>query len=335
MREIGSEFWDVPAGKMNRIFAEGTQWYLSGRSALQAIIKDLDGAKTVAMPSWCCDSMVKPFTDAGLKVDFYPVYWKDLLIQEMKWDSDVLFVMDYFGYTTTKEVKHHCIIRDVTHSIFSYGYSDADYYFGSLRKWCGVWTGGYAWTKDGHNLVMGKTDIENYVNFRKKAMDLKNCYVNGYADSKGKKVEDKAFLKYYEKAEEQLEHTGIAPAKDRDVFLADRLDVEFVKRRRRANAKLLMKAFESQLIFPELKDTDCPMFVPILVPGGRRDELRRYLIENEIYCPIHWPVSDRCRLNKRTESLYRNELSLVCDQRYTEEDMMRMIETIIRFWKVG
>ena len=70
------------------------------------------------------------------------------------------------------------------------------------------------------------------------------------------------------------------------------------------------------------------MFVPVLVPYGKRDELRKYLIENEIYCPVHWPESKYHKLDERTEYIYQNELSLVCDQRYTESDMNRIVEVI-------
>ena len=41
IREIGSEFWDVPVEEINNgFFTESMQWFLSGRSALKAIIKD-------------------------------------------------------------------------------------------------------------------------------------------------------------------------------------------------------------------------------------------------------------------------------------------------------
>ena len=72
MREIGSEFWDVPTvNKDNCIFPESTQWFLSGRSALQSISKEIKHCHTVAIPSWCCDSMIKPFMDAGMEVHNY------------------------------------------------------------------------------------------------------------------------------------------------------------------------------------------------------------------------------------------------------------------------
>lgn len=336
--EIGSEFWDVPtSNERHNLFPESTQWFLSGRSALQAIIKNLGGARSISLPSWCCDSMIKPFVDVEMDLHFYPIYWRESLVQEINFDSDVLFLMDYFGYTS--EVPNitdykGMVIRDVTHSLFSSSYSDANYYFGSLRKWCGVWTGGYAWTGDGHKLVMEHSDDHGFVSLREKAMQLKNSFINGYVDNAGKRVTDKGYLKDYYAAEEALEYVGIAPAAEQDITMANRLDVDFIKSRRRANAEVLRSAFPDWLIFPEMATTDCPMFVPILVPDGKRDALRRHLINNEIYCPIHWPVSEYHQLDKRTETIYQNELSLVCDQRYTEEDMHRMIEKIKLFMEV-
>lgn len=326
MREIGSEFWDVPISNHKcNLFPENTQWFLSGRSALQAIIKELRGVRSVSLPSWCCDSMIKPFVSAGIEVLFYPVYWQKGLVQEIGLNSDVLLLIDYFGYSSPfPDLGNYkgIIIRDVTHSIFSSVYTDADYYFGSLRKWCGVWTGGYAWTKDGHLLTMEHEEGLGYIPLRERAMQLKNSYIHGWG------VSDKAYLGMFENAEEALERAGIAPADYRDVELAKRIDVEFIICRRRENAEVLRAAFPDWLIFPELSLADTPMFVPVLVPGKKRDVLRRHLIEHEIYCPIHWPVSELHRVDSRALFIYDNELSLVCDQRYTKDDMNRMVESI-------
>ncbi len=330
-KEIGSEFWDIPTIDFeNNLFPESAQWFLSGRSALQAIIKELKDCHTVAMPSWCCDSMVKPFVDAGMEVDFYPVYFHKGLLQEISLASDVLFLMDYFGYTGKKpDLGNYkgIVIRDVTHSLFSKSYIDADYYFGSLRKWCGVWTGGFAWTKDGHKLLEEKGDDYGYVHLREKAMRLKDRYIHGWD------VPGKEYLRIFDEAEDVLERVGIALAADRDINCAKKLDAALIKMRRRANAEVLRMAFPDWLIFSQYSPEDTPMFVPILVPDGKRDELRRYLIKHEMYCPVHWPVSMYHKLDKRAEIIYKNELSLVCDQRYSEEDMHRMVETIKEFWK--
>lgn len=327
--EIGSEFWDVPVvDQQNNLFPESTQWYLSGRSALQAIIYELGEARTVSLPSWCCDSMIKPFVDMGLEVHFYPVYWSEgQLRQEWLFDSDILFLIDYFGYignTPGLSGYNGTVIRDVTHSIFSMTYSDADFYFGSLRKWCGMWTGGYAWTRDGHQLEYGRESGEKYIVLRKKAMTEKAKYIEGIEGDKG-------YLKLFDEAEKYLDYLGIAPAANRDVDLVQRLDTERIMRQRRANAEVLRQSFPDWLLFPNSCSSDTPMFVPVLVPDGKRDALRQYLIENEIYCPVHWPVSEYHKLSEKTAYIYQNELSLVCDQRYTEDDMNRVVEIINTF----
>ena len=339
-QEIGSEFWDIPTTtKLNNMFPKTIEWFLSGRSALQAIINKLKDCHTVAMPCWCCDSMVKPFVDAGMEVQFYPVFFqKKGITQDLDLSCDVLFLMDYFGYAGKEPDLggyNGLIVRDITHSIFSKYYTDADYYFGSLRKWCGVWTGGFAWAKDNRKLILenNNNSASAYVSLRQKAMELKECYINEKLDRFGKRVTDKGFLSIFNQAEELLENIGTIGADKRDIVLAEKLDVNFIRTRRRSNAKVLMQAFADYLIFPTLNENDCPLFVPILVPDGKRNPLRQYLIQHEIYCPIHWPVSEYHKLDSKTVKIYDNELSLVCDQRYTEEDMQRIVDTIKMFWK--
>ena len=144
----------------------------------------------------------------------------------------------------------------------------------------------------------------------------------------------KSYLKIFDEAEEALERVGIARAADGDILLAQRLDTGFIRTQRRANAEVLRTAFHDWLIFPELSPNYIPMFVPVFVPDGKRNELREYLKKNEIYCPVHWPVSEYHKLNEKQQFIYDNELSLVCDQRYTEDDMSRIVETIKMFMEV-
>lgn len=334
MKEIGSEFWEVPiCGQDNYYFHKNIQWYASGRSALQAIIKDLQWAKTVAMPAYCCDSMIKPFTDAGISVQFYSVYFQDGLVQEIQNNSDILFVMDYFGYSNDNiALNHPCIIRDNTHSIFSKDYTDADYYFGSLRKWCGFWTGGYAWTQDGHRLQEGDID-DKYVLLRQRAMLEKKCYIEHYDNMESISTKEKKYLETFREAEEQLDNIGIMSASARDIEFAHKLDIDFIKKQRRLNAQILIDNLSEYLIFPELKDSDCPLFVPVFLKKEKRNLLRRYLIAKNIYCPIHWPVSRYHQLTQKDCMLYESELSLICDQRYTEEDMLNIVRFIKNFFK--
>lgn len=328
MREIGSEFWDVPISDVeNDLFPISTQWFLSGRSALIAIIKDLKRrrVKTVAIPSWCCDSMIVPFINGGIEVDFYPVYIGEKgLTQEIDKNCDALLVMDYFGYTLEPlDLSDYkgIVIRDVTHSVFSFEHSDAEYYFGSLRKWCGVYTGGYAW---GRHLEISDEDVSHYVYLREKAMQEKKKYILDDTENTGK-----GYLDVFETAENYLEVVGAAPAAETDIKRAKNLDVALIRKKRRANAKILRNAFRELLLFPDMKETDTPLFVPIVL--SNRDEVRKHLINNDIYCPVHWPLSKYHKINESEIGIYDKELSLICDQRYNEEDMYRMVDAINKF----
>lgn len=327
--EIGSEFWSIPlcTQNQNAIFPEHTAWYLSGTSALHAIILDIRKKyplNSIALPSWCCESMIQPFSDHGVAVCFYPVCPEQGLgIQydfSMISDCDALFIMDYFGYRRDIHIPSFdgVIIRDLTHSAFCGEYADADYYFGSLRKWAGFWSGGFAWKADGQQigLLDDHPDADRYIRLRRAAMEEKSRYIEG-------SVHGKDYLKTFELAEDLLDHGCVGSAAPRDIAAALNLDTETIRSRRRKNADILLRAVCEFAIFPELREQDCPLFVPILLPPEKRGSIRSTLIRQDIYCPIHWPVSPLHRLNAHTQAAYDTALSLVCDQRYDTDNILR------------
>ncbi len=330
-KEIGSEFWEIPvAERENGLFGQNVSWFLSGRSALECIIAEIqkkNNVCSVAMPAWCCDSMVKPFTDAGLQVRFYPVYPQgDGLKQDLSSaeECDILFALDYFGYTDVSPIPAFSgiVIRDLTHSVFSGSVKPADYYFGSLRKWAGFQTGGFGFGVEASALP----ENAEYIALRRKAMEQKSRYMSGVSEEKG-------YLEIFAQAEDLLEHGFAAQGLGQEIELAKKLDISSLRDRRPKNAARLLEAFGDRAIFKDIKKQDCPLFVPILVPEEQRDALRRRLIQNEIYCPIHWPQTAYQKPDPQSAILYRQELSLVCDQRYDLADMDRMIDVINTFWK--
>ena len=316
-REIGSEFWDIPiCSEDNHLFPLETQWFLSGRFALKAIIDEIQ-IHSVGVPMWCCDSIIKPFADKGIDVQFY-----DSQIP----NTDAILVMDFFGYTSQTDWDKFdgIVIRDVTHSILSKKYDDADYYFGSLRKWAGFWTGGFAWgfQKD---VVFGNSN-DTYIELRRTAMIQKQAYIHRQAGCQNSRNEEKEFLKLFCNAENQLDEAGVLPAASRDIAYAKKMDIHLIRSRRRDNANILLEAFNDIALFPFFGEKDCPMFVPIRIPY--RDGLRKHLINKGIYCPVHWPVSTLHKVNDEQKRFYDTELSLVCDQRYDQTDMERIISVI-------
>lgn len=332
--ELGSEFWDIPlAPQENGIFPPHTAWYLSGRVALRAILSDLcarRAVRTAALPSWCCHTMIEPFSDAGIQVFFYPVFIADGRLRQEQGNCpscDVTLVMDHFGYPREPFTPDSgTVIYDATHGIFSGVPEGIDYVFGSLRKWAGFPTGGFAFSCAGAPLPsapeMGRA--EAYSLLRRTAMREKQAYLCG--ETNGKR-----HLAAFSSAEELLDLHLSGGADQADIFAARHLDVPLLRQRRRENAAVLLEHVREWAVFPELSAGDCPLFVPLHVPADRRDALRRHLIGQEIYCPVHWPVSELHRLDARTRDIYDTEISLICDQRYGPAEMHRIGQTVRAF----
>ena len=329
VREIGSEFWDVPTAKIkNSVFGADLSWYLSGRSALSAIIEDIARAKKirrVLLPSWCCESMIAPFVDVGADIMFYGVLLSDCKIAidyPQNTEADVVVVMDYFGYSIDAFIPNYdsVIIRDITHSVFSREYNDADYYFGSLRKWAGFYTGGFARKQNG-NLPKATVADERYISLRKRAMSMKKEYIECRSDVKD-------YLDVFSQAESLLDKTHYVFAADADdVKRAEYFDVDYIKRKRRDNAQALLSRLGELSLFA-LNDGDCPLFVPIAL--SNRDEVRAELISHSVYCPCHWGLSELHALSRAEKRIYECELSLVCDHRYGINDMNRICDIVER-----
>ena len=159
-KEIGSEFWRAdsfiptdPRFLPSASWPGEKQYFLSGRTALYAIIQEIKESLgsfsplTAYLPSYCCHTMIDPFLQQGVSVDFYPVVFRDGSLQQLI-DSrkvcDVILVMDYFGFSIVeKELpKSAIVVRDMTHALFSSDYAEklqsADYLFASFRKWGAV-----------------------------------------------------------------------------------------------------------------------------------------------------------------------------------------------------
>ena len=316
MSEIGSEFHRMPFNDGHGfVLPRSGSLVFSGRTAIEAVLKYLPDAHTALLPSYCCDSMIVPFRDAGIDVRFYRVWWNDGLKVAIDDSADILLWCNYFGYQNEMPDFDGVIIEDITHSLLSAvpSHPRADYLVASLRKWEPVNCGGYCSVK-----IDGKAPPDEFVQLKSAAMELKTEYLGELkAEKKGH------FLQMFGESNHWLaeNYSGLSIDSFSRAYL-ERVNVEEQSRIRRKNAKVLYEGLTGkvQFMFP-IEDMDCPLFVPILLPN--RDEVRKHLTQNEIYCPVHWPKPEGCESN-----IYDSELSLICDQRYGIEDMKRIISVI-------
>lgn len=341
LKEIGSEFWSDGPVRRDRVYL------LSGRTALEYIIRDIlkhHNVKSVLLPSYCCHTMIEPFFRHGISVRFYDVNFNEMngLSVEVPRarENEIFYYMTYFGFHQLMGADMNkinkdftVIINDMTHSWLS-GDSGfhADYSYVSYRKWTGFDAIALANKETGAFSDFPEAINAEYSNLRKQASSIKRTFMDSGI---GEKQE---FLDLFEKAEELLEmdYVGYKPSADTmAAFL--QLDTTYIVRNRQRNARILIHGLqdipEIELMFQTVHDDEVPLFVPVLLRENRA-ELRKYLIDNAIYCPIHWPKSKfHSGISQRAEMLYSQELSLVCDQRYGSDDMNRIVECIRKYYK--
>lgn len=316
-KEIGSEYQKMPfEGGHGLALPRPGSLVFSGRTAIEAVLRQVSDVHTALLPSYCCDSMIVPFQDVGIEVKFYHVGWDNGLKIEINESADVYLWCNYFGFKNVMPEINGVIIEDITHSLLSDSpaHPQSDYMVASLRKWEPVNCGGYCSVQIDYDIPS-----DEFVRLKSAAMELKTEYLK---DSDKEKKEK--YLHMFADSNHWLaEHYSRLSIDSFSRDLLRRVDVEQQRRIRRENARVLYEGLSGkvQFMFP-IEDMDCPLFVPVLLPN--RDEVRAHLTKNEIYCPVHWPKPKGCDSN-----IYDLELSLICDQRYGIEDMERIVSVIL------
>jgi len=355
IKEIGSEFWTgcSQQGKHGCKWQRTKGWSmietLSGRVALEYVVESLKltGITSVYMPSYCCHTMIEPFIKHGVKIVFYDVVLLETSLKrqfDCNHGCDAIFLLDYFGQVDEEtaaiakeqKAKGKTVIYDATHSIYSvFDPTIYDYVFGSYRKWMDV-NCGFVATKDAIKLnnQADWKQFDEYVDLRTRMFDLKSRYMND------EDVDKQQYLTLINEAEEMLEQNYHHTLPDiRSLGVLEKTDSPALIISRRNNAKILMDGIADladeriHCFVKKMGTHDTPLFMPVWIQAKIRNDLRHYLIEHDIYCPVHWPLSDLHTISDEAKRLYQSELSLVCDQRYDHFDMYRIVETIKNYLK--
>lgn len=301
------------------------------------------------MPAWCCDSMLASFLAHGIEVKFYDVSLEtrmDTNDHELSFNlsrirefeniisacTDILYVTNYFGYEnslaieTVKRYKKHgaIILYDRTHSFLMVDeeYQElADYHFASIRKWMGVVGGA---------VVNGLTEEPTlkecpYASVKEKAMRDKFHYLQG--DTRIVKDDFlKAFGKFGHHLAEDYQNYEMD---DLSYALYTQEDMKLMAKIRIENAAYLHENLKGVKFIGHLTDKAVPLFVPIFFESKeKRDAVRKALIENQIYCPVHWPRPQQIPADFAVNQIVDTELSVICDQRYGLEDMKEITKII-------
>ena len=298
----------------------------SGRSALKLIAKNIE-RKTIYLPNYICESVIQPFKLYGFEIYFYNInqdFQPQLNTIDLNKKIGAFLHMGYFGFDTNnnlndiiKKLKKTgtIIIEDITHTILSKNKLDfkSDYYIASLRKWIGIYDGAVLIT-DSEIKELKLPNNNELLKLRKVADKQKNDYLNNMTTSK-------KYLDVYMEAEKTLNGLNVYSISDESKLILATTDFSKIQMIRRNNYKTLRDKLANYNSL-QLKKHTVPLSFPMLTE--KRNSIRKELIKEQIFCPIHWPRPKDTGEN----ILFDLEISIPIDQRYNLNDMTNILTKI-------
>ena len=331
---IGGEFQiavtDILNAENRHLESPDLYAYSSGRAALYQILKYLKqekGVASVLLPDYLCSSILVPVQKLGLEYFFYPIdeqlELEEKCFAELYKKDAVVLLINYFGLqnlgSQIKAIRSidekAIIIEDDVQAYYEFKkpLGEVDFKFTSLRKTFAVPDGGLVKTK--YNLP--KSEIRNTFGQYKAAAALLKSMREG-------NFNDQIYLELFEKGESLIDdevECGMSLVAEK---LYAFMDEERVKVRRLNNAQYLVEQLKKigvKSLLPLIED-HVPLFIPVTL--NNRDAVRKAMFEQEVYCPVHWPLEELTL--ERGKMMSEKELSLIIDQRYGRKDMDKIIE---------
>jgi hypothetical protein len=279
------------------------EWLATGRMVLQALCcRSAHGSRRIHVPAYFCPDVVQSLRRTCSVV----VYMDSPLLPHPEWETlrasadDLVLAVDYFGLRSFDvwrdwQRSHPAVllVQDHTHSPRPdlESIRDADYAFASVRKSLPIFDGAWVVSPKGHPLPAKDAPLSEPLHQRfVHASQLKRAYLQGENPDKD------AFLTMFRESEHELEEqplAGISAGSAEDLL---QLDVPELLSRRHRNARRMIK---------ELRTGPLETF-SVLPPGGPRpwnpvlrfpnrkvrDDVRRGLIEQSVFAPVHWPIEE-------------------------------------------
>lgn len=329
---LGDQRFRTAADRPN-LFAECTHLYYSGRAALFAIVENgirQFSWKKIYVPSYYCQEVYEYIRALDIVIEYYD-YNPFLETGDYLFDDDphhVLLVVNYFGIRTLDHTPYRnmVIIEDLTHNLERVAGSGADYVFGSLRKVLPVPVGGFVKSREPGILPEPAYAVKaEEIALRKwTAMYLKKDYLETGGDTKP------LFRSLFASGEAIFAEpwkNAAMPDIVRAYLIS--LDVEKIIAEKKRNAAAITAAIRPNDVFQVISSADFSEFACILKfndMGGRND-LRNYLVKNDIYPIVLWPGQH----NEQDRMMADRILFIHIDFRYNDKDMEYLAGAVNNF----
>ena len=315
MRPIGGEI------ESNSI-EENIYFTDSGRSSLRLFFKSGFSDKKVLLPNYFCEVIEDVLKSENINYEFYNIT-EDLRVDVNSIENkqfDILYLINYFGIIQNIEslnLSEKIIIED---NVFSFDFKNNGNYkqwygFNSFRKISSLSDGSLIKT----NLSIDATLIVNkeadFVKTKDEAKHLKYQFI---FDKLG---DEQTYLTKFKKAENLLdEQNSIYSISNKSLYKLTNINQQVEQEVLKKRYQILSKFFDSYSL--KLEQKEYSFFILKL---EKRDELRKLLINKNIFLPIHWPQSSQ------ENNLYSKLISIPLFSNYSDKEFKYMIGSIKEF----
>jgi len=290
----------------------------SGRSSLRLFLRSGDNRnKRYLLPNFFCEVIENIFIEENIKYRFYNIF-EDLTMDAKhinNSDYDILYVINYFGkYTNLSKIDldDKILIED---NVFFYDFNNHFnvkkwYGFNSFRKISTLADGSLIKTNMSINedeILKNKSDFSA---LKYDAKQIKYEYIN-----KGK-FKEPDYLNRFQGAEYILDNQkNIYSMSNESIFLL--LDQAIEQNIRKKRFDKLVSLFSDCAILNEVE-----YYSFFIMKLEKRDEIRKKLMNLNIFLPVHWPKSTQ------NNDLYKTIISIPLFEIYSDSDFEFMIEKI-------
>jgi hypothetical protein len=287
----------------------------TGRNAFEYIVR-INNCKKIYIPYFTCDVLLEPLIRLKVDYEFYSIDEELEIVKLDSLDQDIfLLYTNYFGlkssYADSLIRSRKKIIIDSCLSFFYEPVLKTEIFY-SPRKYFGVPDGGYAISNTSQVVDIEKDHSLN--RFSHLLTRVEYGAEKGYED--------------FKMNENRLSNMPILKMSDLSCRLLNGIEYKKVIKRRNENFNFLHARLGESNKFAWIEEnTVCgPMHYPYY---SDQLDLREKLIRKKIFVPTYWPnVTQWSPENSFEQKLKENLLPLPIDQRYSIEDMSKIVDVI-------
>lgn len=288
----------------------------SGRNCL-AYLLEARNIRKIHLPYYLCSSVREVCAKYGVEIHYYHV--NEDFTPKFDFElssSDYFYLVNYYGQISNVYIKNLAqniknLIVDNSQAFFQMPVDGIDTLY-TCRKFFGVPDGAYLYT----NVILEHTLQQDVSYYRMQHL------LGRFEEDASSHYEE------YRNNENVFEQVTMLCMSKLTQNLLKGIDYNRVKATRERNFSFLHENLQSinQL---QLKDPIGAFSYPLLLEDG--EKIRKRMQENKIYIPMLWPdILDRCDRNSVEYHYARNILPVPCDQRYSENDMIKLLEEFIQ-----